>query len=324
MKKTNRNKIRVIYGCPPGNKPTGGVKVIYKHSELLNKIGFESHVWHPADETFKCEWFTHSATTIATNQLHPETDFIIIPEIWASGYTSILKNQGFKIGIFVQNCYYTHINLEKNNPNGILDAYQNADLILSISKDTSQYLKEILNIPKEKIIQQRYSINDELFSPDTKNKTITYMPRKMSQHSIRVISAIQPLLPYGWEIKPLDNLNESEVARHLSQSIIFMAFSEFEGLPVPPVEAALSGNIVIGYHGQGGKEYWHAPNFISINQGDIQNFIYQTLSTITKITSNQLDLNKINHGINKLRQHFSKKNETQMLVQLTNNIKKLF
>ena len=146
------------------------------------------------------------------------------------------------------------------------------------------------------------------------------MPRKMGQHSSRVISELNRLIPSGWEIRALDGLSEIDIANNLSESIIFLAFSEFEGLPVPPVEAALSGNIVIGYHGQGGREYWLEPNFIEIQQGDIQAFIEKTLRQINLINLNKLNLEDINHNIEKIQNYFSSENEKEMLLNLVKRI----
>ena len=115
-------------------------------------------------------------------------------------------------------------------------------------------------------------------------------------------------------------MNEREIARHLSESIIFLAFSEFEGLPVPPVEAALSGNIVIGYHGQGGMEYWNEPNFIAVEQGNIQKFIQEVMFKIKQVESNNLDLEQLNLVINKTRDYFSQKNEIAFLENLVRQV----
>ena len=311
---------RIIYGAPPSNTPAGGVKVIYRHSELLTNLGIESAVWHPNDNNFKCTWFDNSINIIKTEDLSSKTDFLIIPEIWASYYVHALKRLGFRVAIFVQNCYYTHVNLNLDNSEAIKEAYQNADLILSISKDTSEYLSNIFMVPNDKIILQRYSVDSSIFRPSNKSKLITYMPRKMGQHSARVISALSILIPKDWKIKALDGMKESEIASSLSESIIFLAFSEFEGLPVPPVEAALTGNIVIGYHGQGGREYWHEPSFISIEQGNIQLFIYKTLEVIGRIESNVLDLELLNQGIKNTSQYFSKENELSMIENLIKKI----
>ena len=318
------NSIRIIYGCPIGNTPAGGVKVIYRHSELLSQLGHASSVWHPGNENFRCDWFDSKANTIPDSQLSPSTDLIVLPEIWATGYMDLLKNLGFKVAIFVQNGYYTHVNLNTNNPQGIRDAYLAADLILSISSDTSLYLEQILQVPKNKIVLQRYSVDPLIFKPHNKQKIISYMPRKMAQHSVRFVSAITPLLPNGWTIQALDKMSESDIAHHLSQSIIFAAFSEFEGLPVPPVEAALSGNIVIGYHGQGGREYWKEPNFFAIEQGDLQAFITKTLQQVNAVESGVVNLNELNEGIRTLSQYFSKDNEKQMLQELMDKSEAIF
>jgi glycosyltransferase involved in cell wall biosynthesis len=311
---------RIIYGAPSTNTPAGGVKVIYRHSEILRKLGISSFIWHPGNTQFKCTWFENSIDTIGTEELSPETDFMIIPEIWASSYVSMLKKLGFRVAIFVQNCYYTHVNLNSENPSAIAEAYRDADLILSISQDSSEYMANIFKVPAEKIVLQRYSIDTSLFHPNKKSKLITYMPRKMGQHSARVVSVLNTLIPKEWQIRALDSMNEREVASNLAESIIFLAFSEFEGLPVPPVEAALSGNIVIGYHGQGGREYWNEPSFISIEQGDIQHFINKTMEIIGKIEKNSLDLDMINSTMQVTRRHFDGENELEMLENLIKKI----
>ena len=310
-------KIRIIYGAPPSDNPAGGVKVIYQHSELLNSLGMESAVWHPNDESFKCKWFNNEIKTINFKDLNPLTDLIVLPEIWASTHTNIFKNAGFKVAIYVQNCYYTHFNLNTNNKNAIQESYAVADLVLSISKDTTKYLLNYLNIPNEKIVLQRYSINTSLFLPAKKSKIISYMPRKMSDHSSRVINILNSLLPANaWSIEQIHNMNEQQVADSLARSMIFLAFSEFEGLPVPPVEAAICGNYVIGYHGQGGIEYWDSPNFQNVEQGNIQQFLAKVMNQIKLIDQAGADQDELNLGILNLKDYFSKKNEINLMQNL--------
>jgi hypothetical protein len=311
---------RIIYGAPPSDTPAGGVKVIYRHSERLRELGIESAIWHPGDSSFKCTWFENAVNTIGIEQLSPSQDFLIIPEIWAPSYVPMLKKMGFRVAIFVQNCYYTHVNTNQENSNAIAEAYRDADYILSISKDTSEYLRNIFKVPDEKIILQRYSVDSDLFQPRNKSKLITFMPRKMGQHSARVTSVLNQLIPADWKIKALDAMSEREIASCLAESIIFLAFSEFEGLPVPPVEAAMSGNIVIGYHGQGGREYWTEPSFIEVNQGDVQGFARKVMEIIDQIESNRLSIDMVNRTMQTIGNYFSKANEMKMLAELINKI----
>ena len=109
----------------------------------------------------------------------------------------------------------------------------------------------------------------------------------------------------------------------VSQSIIFLAFSEFEGLPVPPVEAALCGNYVIGYDGQGGKEYWKQPNFERIEQGNIQAFVQAVLARVTAIQAGDIQLPALNEGMQALAQHFSKEEEASLIHRFIERVKAL-
>jgi len=74
---------RIVYLCNADDKPVGGIKVIYRHAELLTSLGADACVLHPDNLDFSCTWFDHHARLLRSRDLHPESDFIIIPEIWA-------------------------------------------------------------------------------------------------------------------------------------------------------------------------------------------------------------------------------------------------
>ena len=115
-------------------------------------------------------------------------------------------------------------------------------------------------------------------------------------------------------------MNEKIIFKHLKNSKIFLSFSNLEGFGLPPLEAAVMGNIVIGYTGQAGKEYWNIPIFKKIEQGDILSFVEVIKATIKK---------KINHvSINthrkKLLKKYSKINQEKQILTILNQIDKLF
>jgi hypothetical protein len=82
-------------------------------------------------------------------------------------------------------------------------------------------------------------------------------------------------------------MNEEQVAALLKRSKIFMAFSHFEGCPLPPLEAALSGNQVIGYTGQGAKEYWRPEIFEEVPSGDVAGFALRVLDKVQVIDQSE-------------------------------------
>ena len=45
---------RIIYLSPADDVPTGGIKVIYRHAEMLTALGAEAFVLHPFDASFRC------------------------------------------------------------------------------------------------------------------------------------------------------------------------------------------------------------------------------------------------------------------------------
>jgi hypothetical protein len=306
--------LRIIYGCPPDNKPAGGVKVIHRQCEALRAMGIESYLWHPGQPDFKSTWFDHQAPSLPVEALNPGTDLVVLPEIWAgTPIYRMLRDAGFKLALYVQNAYMTHANLDAEEPDALRRNFAHASLVLSISSDTARYLTEVLRVEATRVVPQRYSIDFSRFAPAEKLKLITYMPRKMATHAFRVVSALTPLLPADWRIMPIDGVPEAEVARTLARSAIFMSFSDFEGLPVPPVEAAVCGNYVIGYHGEGGQEYWHEPNFEFVRSGDITSFVKRVRQVAEELDSGQRGIQELSEGIEHLKLSFG---STQELAKL--------
>ena len=122
------------------------------------------------------------------------------------------------------------------------------------------------------------------------------MPRKLPKHSELVISFLKKKLPSNWKIKSIENLPEFKVFKILEKSKIFLSFSELEGLGLPPIEAALAGNKVVGYTGEAGKEYWKKPIFTEIKNGDVKLFcekIFNNLNLKNFVQKTKIQRRKI-------------------------------
>jgi len=321
---------RIIFFCPANEHPTGGVKVIYKHAELLTSLGANAFVLHPDNPDFTCNWFTHNTQMLRDCDLDPLHDFVIIPEIWAVTLGELFLNTAApRFGIFVQGGYLTHPHLLELR-NLYSAVYKAANLVLTISDDTTQIVS--LNYPQikpERIIRVQWSIHERFLENDrpvgsAHSRTITYMPRKMKDHSLRVVHALMQHLPESWRITPIENVSEATVAAMLAESDIFLSFNELEGLPLPPMEAALAGNLVIGYTGQGANEYWMAPNFIGVGQGDIRSFVNETLQAVQRFDTHDFSYKDLEEGIRRLREVYSPNAEEDKLKILMHRISEQF
>ena len=188
---------------------------------------------------------------------------------------------------------------------------------MSYSKDIDDCVSLAYPEAKNKILKVVPSINSKkLLQFNKKKNLITYMPRKLSKHSELVVSFLKNLLPTNWKVKPIDNLNENEVYKILQKSKIFLSFSELEGLGLPPIEAALAGNKIIGYTGEAGMEYWKKPIFTEIKNGEIKNFC----KIILKEIKNNNFLKKTFNQRKRLSEKYSTLNEKKSIKYFLNQI----
>lgn len=340
-------KKKIIFLTHAENNPSGGAKVIYRFSEIINKIkNYSSEVVHikkkrlskfknsinkklnikknissgwqlkeiTSVKNFRYSWFENKTNVSESLEFDNEKDFIILPEIFAHLAEDLLIKKKIEYAIFVQNGYIIN---STNDENKLLKAYNNARFILSISNDTTKCIKIKFPKLKTKIIKVSYSLNLGKINFKKKKNLITYMSRKLPQHSNLVTSYLKPHLNKQWEIKNLQNLSEKKTYEFLKKSKIFLSFSSLEGLGLPPVEAAFAGNYVIGYTGEGGKEYWQKPIFTRINPGEINKFV---LKIKEKVKKNNLKIYLQNNKYKKIKKIFSKENELKNISKFLNLI----
>ncbi|WP_321840870.1 glycosyltransferase [Paraburkholderia bannensis] len=300
----------IVYFCPSVDFPVGGVKVIHRHAELIDAMGARAEVFYCWGEGRRVEWFRHAARIRAHNRFSPD-DFVLLPESLVGDLWARLIELDIEYGVFVQNGYLV---TRGTNADDLAACYARAKCIACISEDAVRCVLQLFPDCADKIVQVTYSVDDAVFRAVGKERLITYMPRKMPEHSALVSTLLRRSLQPAWSIQPIDNMSEVEVAAILARSRIFLAFSELEGLPVPPVEAAFCGNFVIGYTGQGGKEYWHAPVFESIESGDVMAFTAAVQRRVHAIETHKATVG--DNLIFMLKERFSMERERKTLANL--------
>ena len=323
----------IIYICPTGlNKPIGGIKIIYRHVEILSKLlpkEVESKIFHFEDFNFKCDWFPHNVDFKKISTFDPSKEFAIIPEWMAVYHAKILQKANVKYGIFVQNGFNLHTKPKNNfSDEEVREAYEKAKIIISYSEEITECIKLTFPEVADKIFRINISVDNKKFQYTeeifkSKENLIIYMPRKQKIHADRVYFILQQRLPKNWEIKSLDGLNEFEVIKFLKKSKIFLSFSGLEGFGLPPVEAALCGNYVIGYTGESGKEYWDPPIFDEVFSGDLRTFTNKVLNKAKDLDKNIYVFDKLKPYVSKLANKYSVEKEQNSLLTLIDKIKEI-
>ena len=94
---------RILVLCPDWTQPSGGVRKLYRHVEVLSALGYHAEVLHQKPG-FRCTWFESSASLADVTKswpLNPETDLLVCPEfvVWqmvkaTPGVPKVILNQG--------------------------------------------------------------------------------------------------------------------------------------------------------------------------------------------------------------------------------------
>ena len=349
-------EVNIIYLLPEMKGASGGAKVIYNHSLILNNVNndISSKIIYLKknflyklqlslskrikffDEKFSGwdgkkmkiskkfkpnkEWHKDVVFTSDNLNFDKKKDFVIIPEIWAHFAADLkLAEKKINYAIFVQGFY--HMN-STNNFLNLKRSYEGAKLIITTSKYSVSYLRTMFPNIRKNIFKINLSVDSNKFKFKKKINLITYMPRKLPAHSSLLIFYLKNLLPKNWKILPLNNVSENKLIKTLSKSKIFLSFSNFEGMGIPPIEAALSGNKVIGYVGGGGSEYWKKPIFIKVENGEIEDFAKKIIKNIKYYKNNWIKETWKNRL--QLSDYYSKKSEKESMILLSKKILKFF
>lgn len=313
--------MRIVYTCPEINKIVGGAKVIYRHSQIINENINSSCVYHSVKD-FSYNWFSHSATIIHDG-INKDNDFVIIPEADALLTGQQCLNFGIKYAIFVQNV----LGIQSENSyflsSELKNIYYNASFVIAISSYAKNYISFVFNdFSPEKILLVNPSI--PFVSDISKHNIISYMPRKLPYHANLVTQILRSKIPPLWSLCPIDNVDENTVLKVLSQSSIFLSFADLDSLSLPPLEAALSGNVVVGYTGEGGKDYFVEPVFRSVSNGDFIDFVEKTVIAISDVENDILNSESFVNVVKSLSLKYSSQSELNSLNQLVSKIKKIF
>jgi glycosyltransferase involved in cell wall biosynthesis len=289
--------VTVYVLSPENNKPSGGIKILYRHVDVLNRNGIDAALLHQ-NTGFRCSWFENETRIAYLDKVQlSAADFLVIPEIYgpnilAMGNMPMIGRKVRKV-IFNQNCRYTFLGQT-------LDAIQKPDFAMAyshrdefagamvVSEDSKQYLEYVF--PGLDVWRIHNAINVEQFAfSDRKKRQICFMPRKNADDALQVLAILKlhGVLD-SFEIVAIENKNEAGVADIMKESMLFLSFGYPEGCPLPPAEAMASGCVVVGYDGFGGREYFDERFSYPVPVGDITGYV-DTVEKLIKLYSENPD-----------------------------------
>jgi len=247
--------------------PSGGVRVLFDIVNTLNQLGYTSKLLIP-NGSYTLDWLESNVDVCNQPDTVTSEDIVIFPEETLWMFDKIVNKAKCKHIIINQGAQWSLAN--ELGYNITKQIYHDALGVIVNSINTQQLVERLFgSLPFHRI---HLPVSDSITHPNVKTNKICYMPRR----NIEVVKCITQYVRdvhSEWELVAIDNMPYKEVVEILSSSKIFLSFGGPEGFGLPPLEAALSGCKVIGYHGFGGEEFFNSPLLSSIPYMDIPLFL---------------------------------------------------
>lgn len=268
--------IRIM--APDLPHPSGGIKVIYRYVEHLVALGHEASVWHGTPDFRYAGWSSSAPVETGRSLAFAPGDVLVMPETGGGKWSflnpdtpTVMLCQGMDF-VFADASFAQDVG-------GDYPGWPQATCVLGVSDAIVTFLEHacapgfpIHHVPVE---------IESWFVPRAKERRIALMPRRRRED---LLGAVQLIRRSGrlrdWEIVLIDGMSQTQVAEELGRSAIFLFGAEREGLGLPGAEAMAAGCHVIGFTGDGAKEYLRPDTGTVILDSDVVGMCDATLAAM--------------------------------------------
>ncbi|MDH3348525.1 MAG: glycosyltransferase family 4 protein [Desulfobulbaceae bacterium] len=286
--------------------PSGGVRIIYQHCEMLNRNGYHAYPVHLGN--FTVDWFEHRISELTENEflsMVTGDDILICPEIIPAAAVNYAPRS--KVG-FVQNWAL----VEKGT--GLGKSYEDFGFtsILVCSNYLKNYMEQCSKLPIDEVVN---GIDLQLFHADSRERkpgSVLYLNRRNVEDAREAIKLLPSNLAAEADFIELENkYSQRELAAHYRRADIFLAIGYPEGFSLPPLEAMACGCAVAGFTGGGGLEHMeHEKTALIAPDGDV-GALSNCLQRL--LTDHRLKEKIRNEGMNRAQQFSLSHMEDELL-----------
>jgi glycosyl transferase family 1 len=242
---------RIIFLCPfSRTELTGGIKIAYRHAEILAQAGLDAFVYQPEGSP---AWFETTARVLRERHFSPKSgDVLVFPEVLNAILADLVQAPlDAKKVLYCQAHHYLLFN--SISPERIPHlGFAKIGCQSTIAKG---FLERVLGFRDVAVIP--CAIDRELFFPRQKRIQIAFIPRKLPRETASIYRIFQLKYPQFAAVNwvGIENRTERETAAIFGESAIVLSLPFLESFGLVPLEAMASGALVAGFDGYGGQEY---------------------------------------------------------------------
>ncbi len=268
----------IRFMAPDLPAPSGGIKVIYRFVEHLCALGYDARVWHGAADFAYESWGSTAPVDTGLELDFAPGDVLVMPETGGSKWSFLSEGQPVVMLCQGMDFVFANSDFLTDEP-GAYPGWPQATAAITVSDAIHTFLDRactsdfpLYNVPVQ---------IEDWFQPGVKEKRIALMPRRRREDLLGAVQLIRRSGRLGdWEIVLIDGMTQQQVADQLGRAAIFLFGAEREGVGLPGAEAMASGCYVVGFTGDGAKEYMLPEHSSVIADSDVVDMCDRTLEAM--------------------------------------------
>ncbi len=279
---------RIIYLMPTVTSPKGGVRAAYRHVEILARHGFDAYVSHD-DPDYAPSWFPAGVPRLSAREPLSVTPDDVVVFAETNRDLGLVKDSRCRKFVFCQNHFYVFQSIGETagwRELGIERVFCSSHVI-------ADFLARHLGWPDAPVIP--YAIDGRLYGRRQRLLRILSMPRKLRHELHYVRNVLRRTKDGAYDVtwRRIDGQDEATTARALCECAIFASGSHLEGFGLPPLEAMAAGAIVVGFRGDGGRDYARPDNGYWVDDLDLVGFAERLAHVIDLVRARDPEIDRV-------------------------------
>jgi hypothetical protein len=240
---------RIVYLSWPAGEITGGIKMVFRHVEVLREAGFDAVV--ATADAVPPAWFQSTAPVINLNAVVNGEDVLVFPENHHALLNAYAAWRNRKI-VFCQSWSMAFRGV------GTCRDYSDFGVseLLCVDPFTARFCQ--LRFPRLPVSIVPVYIDREQFHMEVNKKVqVAFAPRKRPLEVAFVHDLFQTMHPEFRNVPwvQIDGLTESQVASTLRETAVYLSLCRMESCPLTILEAFSCGCVTVGFTGIGGRQF---------------------------------------------------------------------
>lgn len=264
--------------APDLPSPSGGTKVIYRYVEHLCALGYDARVWHGTPGFAYESWGSTAPVDTGPELNFAAGDVLVMPETGGSKWSFL--SHGHPVVMLCQGMDFVFSGSDfLTDEPGAYPGWPQAAAAITVSDAIHTFLGRACDegFPLHNVPVQI----EDWFQPAEKEKRIALMPRRRREDLLGAVQLVRRSGRLGdWKFVLIDGMTQQQVAEELGRAAIFLFGAEREGVGLPGAEAMASGCYVVGFTGDGAKEYMLPEHASVIADSDVVDMCDRTLEAM--------------------------------------------